>query len=194
MNEHEGGFPSIEQLEEELERERGRKKRKRIRRGIFLTLLVLLLAAGMTAALMMPVLRISGVSMADTLQDGDLVVARNDGQYQAGDVVALRYRDGILVKRVIATAGQWVELDREGNVYINEKLLDEPYVTDRDRGTCDLLNQPYLVQEGECIVMGDHRSTSIDSRSSILGPVEDEAVIGKLLLRIWPLNAVGSIE
>ena len=194
MNEQEGSFPSIAQLEEELTRERRRRKRARTRRGILLTLLILLLAAGMTAALLLPVFRISGISMADTLQDGDLVLARNDGRFAPGDVVAFRYRDGILVKRVIATGGQWVEVDKEGYVYVNGELLDEPYVTDRARGACDLAGQPYMIPQGQCFVMGDHRSTSIDSRSSILGCVDNEAVVGKLLLRFWPLSALGRIQ
>ena len=194
MNEQEGGFPSIEQLEEELERVRCRKQHARTRRGILLALLILLLAVGMAAALMLPVLRISGISMADTLQEGDLVVARNDSKFQVGDVVAFRYRDGILVKRVIAASGQWIVVDEDGFVYVDGEMLEEPYVSDRERGACDLADEPYQVPDGQCFVMGDHRSTSIDSRSSMLGCVDNEAVVGKILLRLWPLVSIGRVE
>jgi signal peptidase I len=129
--------------------------------------------------------------MTSTLEDGDIVVLVTSSDYKTGDMVAFYYNNKILIKRVIAQSGDWVDIDDEGNVTVNGELLDEPYVTDKSLGECDL-TLPYQVPDERVFVMGDHRSVSIDSRSSQIGCVAEEQVVGILEFRVWPFSRFGS--
>lgn len=185
-------MPSVEILEAELKKSRYQSNYRRVLRSTFFSLLVVAATAVIIAVLLMPVLQISGVSMSTTLEDGDLVVALNNGKYRTGDVIGFYFNNGILIKRVIATAGDWVDIDDDGTVYVNGAQLDEPYVTEKALGECNI-NLPYQVPEGRCFVMGDHRATSIDSRNTAVGCISNDVVVGKLLLRIWPFEGLGTV-
>ena len=152
-------------------------------RSTIYTLLIVAAAAVLVAVMFLPVLQISGTSMTETLWNGDIVVALSGSDYATGEVVAFYYNNNILVKRVIATAGDWVDMDKDGNVYVNNVLLEEPYVTDKALGICDI-TFPYQVPEGRIFVLGDHRATSVDSRSSTIGSVSEEFLVGKILFRV----------
>ena len=143
--------------------------------------------------LLLPVLQISGTSMTESLQDKDIVVALNSSKYQTGDIIAFYYNNNILVKRVIAASGDWVNIDKDGNVYVNEELLDEPYISEKALGDCNI-TLPYQVPDERCFVMGDHRATSIDSRNTAVGCVSNDMVIGKILFRAWPLSGFGIVK
>ena len=138
----------------------------------------------------LPVLQIYGSSMSPTLNDGDILVSVKSSDFERQDIVAFYYNNKILVKRVIARSGEWVAIDEAGNVTVNGEVLEEPYLIDRALGECDL-EMPYQVPEGKLFVMGDHRSVSVDSRSSAVGCVSEEQIVGKLVFRIWPLSAIG---
>lgn len=112
---------------------------------------------------------------------------------QRGDIIAFYYNNKVLIKRVIGLPGEWVNIDGSGNVYINGELLDEPYITDRALGDCSI-TLPYQVPDGRYFVLGDHRSTSRDSRSTLVGPVSEEQIMGRVTLRIWPLNRFGFLQ
>lgn len=116
-----------------------------------------------------------------------------NGTYQRGDIIAFYYNNKILVKRVIGMPGEWVDMDENGNVTIDGEPLEEPYLTEKSLGECDI-ELPYQVPEGRYFVMGDHRSVSSDSRSSQVGCVSEEQIVGKLLFRLWPLDEIGPIE
>lgn len=186
-------LPDLELLEAELERERYMKRYGSVLRSTAFSLIVVAAVAVLIAVLLLPVLQISGTSMTDSLQDEDIVVALNSSGYKTGDIIAFYYNNNILVKRVIAAAGDWVDIDEEGNVYINEELLEEPYVTDKALGDCNI-TLPCQVPDGRCFVMGDHRATSIDSRNTAVGCVSNDMVIGKILLRVWPLEGFGIVK
>jgi len=149
--------------------------------------------AVLIAVLFLPILRIYGNSMKGTLDSGDIVVSVKSTDFETSDVVAFYYNNNILVKRVIAEAGDWVDMDEEGNVYVNKKKLDEPYLANKSYGHTDI-TFPYQVPENRIFVMGDNREESIDSRNNAIGTVADEQIVGKLIFKIWPLQKLGGIE
>ncbi len=179
--------PTIEALEAELDRVKYKNRFRRTLMGTIYALITVAAVAILVATLWLPVLRITGTSMAPTLDDGNLVVSIKNSNFERGDMVAFYYNNKVLVKRVIALAGEWVNIDPDGNVYINDVLYDEPYLVEKALGECDI-EFPYQVPDGRIFVMGDHRSVSVDSRSKAVGCVAQEQVVGKLLMRIWPMK------
>ena len=184
--------PSVDELEKELKRERYRKRYGETLRSTVYALITVAAAAVLVATLLLPVLQIYGASMTPTLVDGDIVVSLKSGDLEKQDVVAFYYNNKILVKRVIARSGEWVDIDEEGNVFVNGEQLEEPYLQDKALGECDI-ELPYQVPEGRLFVMGDHRSVSVDSRSSAVGCVAEEQIVGKLVFCIWPFKHFGRI-
>ena len=186
-------LPSMELLEAELKKERYKSNYGRALKSTVFSLMVVAAVAVLIAVLLLPVLQISGTSMTETLQDRDIVVAVNSSKYKTGDVIAFYYNNNIPIKRVIAGPGDWVNIDEEGNVFVNEVKLDEPYIKEKSLGECNI-ELPYQVPDEKCFVMGDHRATSIDSRNSTVGCIGNDAVIGKIMIRVWPLSSIGIIK
>lgn len=186
-------MPPIEVLEKELHRELYKKNYRSTLRSTVYTLITVAAVAVLVATLVLPVLQIYGTSMTPTLSDGDIVVSVSGSEFEAQDIIAFYYNNKILVKRVIATAGQWVDIDEEGNVSVNGTPLDEPYVFEKALGECDI-DLPYQVPEGRVFVMGDHRSVSVDSRSTSVGCVAQEQIVGKLVFCVWPFTNFGHIK
>lgn len=186
-------LPTSQQLEAELKRTKYRKRYRSVLRSTIYTLITVAAIAVLVATLLMPVLQIYGSSMAPTLEDGNIVLTLKASELKTGDVVAFYYNNKILVKRVIAHAGDWVDITEEGDVYVNKKLVDEPYLTEKAFGDCDI-ELPYQVPESRIFVMGDHRSISVDSRNTAVGCVAEEQVVGKLVFRVWPLEEFGQLN
>ena len=158
-------IPSVELLEEELRRTQYNRRYRRTLRTTIFSLLLVAAAAVIIAVLLLPVLQISGGSMENTLMDGDMVISLNDGKYKTGDVIGFYYNNVVLIKRVIATSGDWVDIADDGTVTVNGVELDEPYVAEKALGECNI-NLPYQVPQGKCFVLGDNRANSIDSRNT----------------------------
>lgn len=185
--------PSREEIDRELGRLRYRSRFMAAVRGTVYALITAAAIAVLVAVLLLPVLRIYGTSMSPTLSEGQIVLSLKGGTFNTGDIVAFYYNNKILVKRVIAQPGQWVSIDEDGTVYVDNVRIDEPYITDPAFGDCNI-ELPFQVPEGRLFVMGDHRETSVDSRNTAVGCVAEEQIVGRIVFRIWPLQDFGKIE
>ena len=184
--------PTLEQLTAELARENYKRRFGRVLRSTLFTLVVVAAAAVLVATIWMPVLQIYGSSMTPTLNEGEIVVSVKGSDFEPGDLVAFYLGNKILVKRCIAGPGQWVDINENGDVFVDGELLDEPYLTEKALGECDQ-SFPYQVPESRFFCMGDHRATSVDSRHSAVGCVAEEQIVGKIVFRVWPLDAIGGL-
>lgn len=180
-------MPDTKALEAELKRIRYRKNYRKIIWNTISSLLVVAAIAVLISMLFLPVLRVTGTSMAPTLQNDELCICHKQGKFKQGDVIAFYYNNKILLKRVIGTSGDIIDIDESGTVYVNGIELDESYLSEKSYGECDI-ELPYQVPESRVFVMGDNRTTSIDSRSTVVGCVAEESVVGKIVLRVWPIK------
>jgi signal peptidase I len=185
-------LPALSELEEELNRLLHRKKYRQTLRGTVYILITVAAVAILIATLLFPVLHLSGSSMDPTLKDEEFVLAVKTSAFKEGDVIAFYYNNKILVKRVIGVAGDIISIKSDGTVFVNGAEIDESYITDKSLGECDI-EMPYQVPESRIFVMGDHRKTSLDSRSKAIGSIETEKVVGKIVFRIWPISEWGKV-
>ena len=185
-------LPTAEQLEQELKGLKYRHSFAFTLRSTVASLIVVAAIAVMISTMIMPVLRVTGTSMTPTLQNDQVIICNKLAECQKGDVVAFYYNNKVLIKRVIGVAGDVIDISGDGVVSVNGEPLDEPYVSELALGECDI-ELPYQVPDNRIFVMGDHRSVSIDSRSTSVGCVAIENVIGKVLLRVYPIDSFGKI-
>ena len=193
MNGNAGALPQTGELTQAVKRERYLHRFRMTIRSTFLSLVVVAAVAILVAVLLLPILRIYGKSMNGTLDSGDIVMTVKSYSMQTGDVIAFYYNNNILVKRVIANPGDWVDMDQDGNVYVNNVLIEEPYLNEKAYGETNI-EFPYQVPEGKIFVMGDNRSVSIDSRNTSIGCVAEEQIVGKIVFRTWPLAQMGPVH
>ena len=187
------GEITAEQLEAELRRERYKRSFAFTLRNTIYMLITVAAVAVLVAVLLMPVLQIYGTSMAPTLNEGEIVLSVKSGEFKTGDIMAFYYNNNILVKRVIAQPGDWVDITEDGTVYVNNVMLDEPYLIDKAYGETNI-KFPYQVPESRIFVLGDHRSVSIDSRNTAVGCVASEQIVGRIVYRVWPFDKIGKVE
>lgn len=180
-------LPQIDELKGELRRERYKRRFRRVLRKTVDALIVVAAIAAIIATLLLPVLEIAGTSMEPNLNDGDIVLLVKTDHLKTGDLCAFYYSNKILIKRVIATPGDYLWIESDGTVFVNGTELEEPYLTEKALGECDI-SFPYQVPENAFFMMGDQRETSIDSRSSVIGCISSDHIIGKILCRFWPLS------
>jgi signal peptidase I len=184
--------PSLTEIQRERKRIRRKDYYKQALRGTVAVLVVVAAVAVLIATLFLPILQISGDSMSPTLEHDEIVLLLKTKKFDRGDLIGFYYQGKILLKRVIALPEDEVAIDADGNVYVNGELLEEPYVTDKGLGDCDL-EFPYKVPGTSYFVMGDRRSNSVDSRNSVVGSIPQEDIIGKVFIRVWPFSRFGFV-
>ena len=187
------GLPTTGQLSRELKRVRYNSGFNGMLRSTIGILITVAAVAVLIAVLLLPVLQIYGTSMTPTMNEGDIMVSVKGTKFQTGEVVAFYYNNKILVKRVIANAGEWVDIDTDGNVYVNNVKLEEPYIVEKAYGETNI-ELPYQVPDSRIFVIGDNRGSSIDSRNTSVGCVSDEQIVGKIVFRIWPISGIGPVK
>ena len=185
-------IPSLPEIQKERKRIRRESYYRKSLQSTVAVLVVVAAVAVLVATLFLPILQISGDSMTPTLENNDIVILLKTKDFQRGDLIGFYFQGKILLKRVIALPGEEVAIDGDGNVYVNGELLEEPYATDKGIGDCDL-EFPYKVSGTSYFVLGDQRSNSVDSRSSAIGSVSMEDIIGKVFIRVWPFSKIGLV-
>jgi len=185
--------PGLEMLRAELKREKYRRRYGKMLKSTVYTLVVVAAFAVLVATLWMPVLQIYGSSMAPTLNEGQIVICVKDSEFKRGDLAAFYMGNKLLIKRVIAGPADIVNIEQDGTVFVNAAQLDEPYVSEKAFGECDI-ELPYQVPDSRYFLMGDHRATSVDSRSSVVGCVSEEQIVGRIAFCLWPISHFGRIN
>ncbi len=182
-------IPDIGVIEAEVKRVRYASRYKTALRGTIYTLVVVAAVAILVVTLWLPFLRIYGSSMTPTLGDGEILCCVKTASFESGDIIAFYYNNKILVKRVIGLPGDTIDLDEDGTVYRNGEALAEPYLAEKSFGECNI-ELPYQVPEGRLFVLGDHRSTSVDSRHTAVGCIAEDQIVGRVSVRVWPPDAI----
>ena len=184
--------PSIELLEQEVQRVRYKRRYRNVLKSTIYALVTVAAVAVLVATLWLPVMQTYGNSMSPTLNNGEIIFSVKTGKPDRGDVIAFYYNNKVLVKRVIGLPGDWVDIREDGTVYINNRMMIEPYLSKRSFGNADI-DLPYQVPDGKYFVMGDHRATSADSRHTAVGCIGSDQIIGRILFRVWPLDQFGPV-
>ena len=182
-------LPTIKQVETERKRYRRQKAYNKALSGTIYVLTIVAAAAVLIATLVLPVLQIEGTSMEPTLVNGDVVLLTKTTSFDRGELCGFSWNNKLLIKRVIGIPGDWIEIDTDGTVYLNGEKLDEPYAEQLSVGECDL-EFPFQVPQEQYFVLGDMRESSIDSRSTLIGCVAKDQIVGKVFFRIWPFKTI----
>lgn len=185
--------PTVSQLKSELARVRYKQRYGSVLRSTLSTLLISAACAVLIATVFLPILQIYGTSMTPTLVEGDIVVSVKGADFVTGDLISFYVGNKLLVKRYIAGPGQWVNIDEAGNVYVDNELINEPYVSEKALGDCNI-DLPYQVPDSRYFVLGDHRISSVDSRNTSVGCVGEDQIVGKIVFRLWPISRFGRVE
>ena len=180
-------LPTKKQVETERKRYRRKKAYNKALRGTVYVLTIVAAVAVLIATLILPVLQIEGTSMEPTLSNGDIVLLTKTTRFNRGDLCGFTWNNKLLIKRVIGTPGDWVEIDTDGTIYLDGEMLEEPYVEQPAFGECDL-EFPFQVPQEQYFVVGDMRESSIDSRNSLIGCIPKDQIVGKVFFRVWPFK------
>lgn len=186
-------IPTAEQLKKELDRRNYKSSFFSTLINTFGSLAVAVAIVALLAVFLFPVLRVTGQSMKPTLTSDELVLCNKSAPARSGDVIAFYHNKKILLKRVIGTAGDVIDIKDDGSVFVNGELLDEPYANNKNQGESDI-TFPFTVPNNRYFVMGDNRKDSVDSRSTAVGCVAEENILGRIYMIVWPFDKVGPID
>lgn len=185
--------PFKQEVEKEHNKINQRKEIRTTAKHVVSVLIVVAAISVLLSTMFFPILKVSGVSMEPTLENGQVIVLEKSGKFETGDLIGFYYQNKILLKRVIGQAGDYIDMDASGNVYVNSVKIDEPYIKELALGDCEI-TFPYQVPDGKIFVLGDNRAKSVDSRSNLIGCVSEEQIVGRVIFRIWPLNSFGFLS
>ena len=185
--------PTLEEVQIERKRIKHRAAYRKALRGTIYALVMVAALAVLISSLVLPVMQISGESMTPTLVDGEIIVLLKIKNMKLGDLCSFTWNNRTLIKRIIAGPGDWVVIDGDGNVFVNDVQIDEPYISEQGLGECDI-EFPYQVPEDSYFAMGDKRSSSIDSRSTVIGCIHKDQIIGQVWLRVYPFKRIGLVD
>lgn len=183
---------SVTEIENELERVSYKSKYIKILKSTIYGLIIVLAVAMLVVTLVMPVLEVSESSMKSLLNDGEIVLTLKTKNLKSGDIVAFYQGNKILIKRIVAGSGSFINIEQNGDVYIDGKLFDNDNVTNKMLGDTKL-EFPYQVQDGTYFVLSDERDNMIDSRNEDVGLVKKDNIIGKVIFRVWPIKKLGRV-
>jgi len=181
------GRPSVRTMDRELARLDRVKAYKRLLWTVatcFVALAGLVIVATNT---WVAVLQVSGSGMSPLLKMNETVFAVRGGHCERSDIVAFYINNKLYIRRVVAAAGDTVDIDAAGTVTLNGDVLNEPYIAEPSLGRCDI-TLPYMVPAGTVFVLGDNRGQATDSRDSRFGPVGREQIVGRVIFGLWPLK------
>lgn len=184
--------PSVSQLNEELERARKTRQHSRSLGHGFWVLSIVAALSFLFASFFVSVIQMSGHSMENTCSEGDIIIVLRKAEIKDGDIAAFYYNNKVMLKRAIASQGETVDIDDSGTVTVNGQNFGEPYVINKSKKDCDI-ELPLQVPEARYFFLGDNRRISVDSRSSQIGCVAKEDVMGRAVFRIWPLSRFGLV-
>lgn len=177
-------LPSVDEVKKEHDAITRKARFLKLLRSTFAVIIVVAAVAVLISMLFLPVIQVSGDSMEPTLSNGDIILLVKTKHYSTGELCCISWQNKLLLKRVIGLPGDTVNIDEDGNVFVNGELIDEPYAQNKCLGECDI-EFPCTVPDNTFFVLGDRRDTSIDSRSSVIGCVDYDQMIGKMLFKVW---------
>jgi len=184
------GCPSVAALDREL----ARLDRIRAYRRLAATIAVCFAAVAALVIIAtntwVAVMQVNGSSMNPLLKMNETVFAVRGADCGQNDIIAFYINSKLYIKRVVAVAGDTVDIDADGTVSVNGEVLDEPYIAEPSLGSCDI-KLPYMVPAGTVFVLGDNREQATDSRDSRFGPISGEQIVGRVVLGLWPLKRLG---
>ena len=186
-------LPSAADLEKEINRRTSSRDYVKILISTVSSLIVVAAIAVLIATFVLPVLRVTGNSMTPTLENGTVVVCKKTTKLKRGDVIAFYYNNKLLLKRIIGIPGDVIDIKADGTVILNGMELEEDYIDSKSYGENNM-TYPYQVPADRYFVMGDHRATSVDSRSSTIGCVSEEVILGKVRVAVWPIKKIKWIK
>jgi len=186
-------LPTIEELEAEINRKKHKQNQHHLMRNAIYVLIVVAAVTSLISIFFVRALKTFGSSMTPTLEDGDIVAVYLTDEAEPGQLVAFYFNNKLIIKRVIALGGSVVDMDEAGNVFVNGSPLEEPYLAEKALGEVSV-EFPFTVPDGQYFVLGDNRITSTDSRSGIIGCVDPDNMLGRVVFKVWPLEDFGKIR
>lgn len=183
---------SISELENEINRENYKHSFSKLLKSTLYILIIIIAISSLLATIIMPVVEMSDSTMKPLLNDGDIIITLKNSSLKQNDIIAFYHGNKILVKRVIGTEGDYVNIDISGNVYVNGELLNIKSASNIQKGE-NTITFPIQVSSDSIFVLSDERDNLSDSRTEEIGCIKKEDIIGKVIFRIWPIKKLGTI-
>lgn len=174
-----------DEIRKELNREKYNSKFSNLLKSTVYVLIVIAAIGALLATFLLPVLQLSTDSMSPKYNPGDIVVTIKTKNIKNGDVVAYYHGNKILIGRVIGISSDWIDIDEDGNIYVNGTIVNEDEYVQNKKTFVNDFKYPYQVGSAAYYILNDDRSNTIDSRNLDVGTINENDLIGKILFRVW---------